>query len=206
MAIRKVIFNVSASGVTPANYQWGGVQGEDNATEVVFQIQEDFIALINEGGGDIKYRIDFYSSLAGYQPSGNLNLSENILTRSIPKIITQYGAETICTLNITRLYETEVEEEILSLPVTLFFTVNEKNDSKVLTNLSAFEENILKSVQEAKGYSVNAESTLNIIEEKLASGEFKGDKGDAYVLTSTDIEEIANIVKEDFVDVSEVAQ
>lgn len=218
MAIRKVIFNVSASGVTPAGYQWGGVQNEDNATEINFIIDEEYLSLINEGGGQIRFRIDFASALAGYQPSENLLLSENSVKRSIPKAITQYGGEISSNLVITRFFDNGDSEEILTVPATLFFTASSRQDERVNGNLSAFEENILKKAEEAKNSALSANAALDTIEQKLASGEFKGekgekgekgdkgDKGDTYTLTEEDKTRIANLVLENFVDVSEVGQ
>lgn len=224
MAIRKVVFNVSASGVKPASYQWGGVQYEDNATEVNFVLDAEYFSLINEGGGTVKYRIDFSSALAGYQPSENLIISECAVTRTIPKTITQYGGEFVCNLVITRFFDDDTQEEILTLPVTLFFTAAPRQEGRVISNLSAFEENILMNTEKTKNYSLSAENTLNIIEQKIASGEIKGEKGDkgdkgdqgiqgiqgekgdAYILTDSDKTDIANIVIANFVNVSEVAQ
>ena len=69
----------------------------------------------------------------------------------------------------------------------------------LLNNLSAFEEHILKNVKQA--VLIKTE-----IEQKLLNGEFKGEKGDDYVLTSEDKNEITNQVLQYFIDVSEVAQ
>ncbi|MBE7093007.1 MAG: hypothetical protein E7365_07525 [Clostridiales bacterium] len=198
MAIRKVVFNVLKEGVTPSDYQWGGIQNEDNATEIVFVIDEEYLSLIEEGGGELKYRIDFNSSFAGYQPSENLLINENAVKRTIPKNISCYGGEFACNLVITRLFESGTTEEILTVPVTLFFTSSQRQDARVIGNLCAFEENILKKVSEAKQYSVDAEETFEKIKENFDNNK--------YVLNETDTLKIVNIIKQEFVDVSEVAK
>ena len=191
MAIRNVIFNVSQNGVTPTNYQWGGIQYEDNATEVCFTLEDQYLDLLNEGSGKIYYRIDFNSAFAGYHPSENLLLDEFTVKRQIPKSITSYGGECTSTLNIYRVLEDKSEEVILTMPVTLFFTGVPKQDQRVIDNLSAFEENILKKTSEAKDYADKAKESLNELEEKIANGEFNEGK---YVLTEEDKAEITNDV------------
>lgn len=183
MALRKVIFNVSKEGVTPLNYAWGGIQNEDNATEINFIIDNEYLLKLNEECEKLFFRIDFESGFAGYNPSENLELIDNTVKRDIPKSITCFGGEFTSTLAISRLLNNGKYQEILTVPVTLFFTCNSIKDKPLLSNLSAYEEHILKTVKEC--------STIKQqMEEKLAS----------------DIDEIAQIVKQEFVDVSEVAK
>ncbi len=209
MAIRNVIFNVSKNGVTPDGYQWGGIQYEDNATEVCFTLEEEYFALLNEGSGKIYYRIDFNSAFAGYHPSENLLLDNFTVKRQIPKSITSYGGECTSTLNIYRILEDESEEVILTMPVTLFFTGVPKQDQRVIDNLSAFEENILKKTLEAKDSADKAKESLNELEQKIENGEFydltEEDKAEITndVLTSANIESVADYVLEEAKEVSD---
>ena len=183
MAIRKVIFNVSEDGVTPLNYAWGGIQNEDNATEINFVIDNAYLLKLNEECEKLFFRIDFESGLAGYNPSRNLEISDCTVKRDIPKSITCYGGEFTSALNITRQLENGELQEILTVPVTLFFTPNNIKDKPLLSNLSAYEEHVLKTVQECSMIKQQ-------MEEKLAQN----------------INEIVDIVKDSFVNVSEVAQ
>ena len=123
MAIRKI--EISVTSITePKNTErlWAGMQYEDNATEVVFNLAS--INLTNA-----LYRIDFNSNGAGYHPSKNLTISEGKVSRSIPKIITGYGGETEVTAVITELDSDGKETgTVYSYPVILYFTPVQKSE------------------------------------------------------------------------------
>lgn len=79
----------------------------------------------------------------------------------------------------------------------------------ILVDAKAYNGEPIKSSSEVnmlEDLIAESEAQIADVEEKLANGEFKGEKGDDYVLTKADKEEIANMVKADFVDVSEVGQ
>ncbi len=199
MAIRKVYFNVTKDGISPCDYAWGGIQNEDNATEINFVLDLEYLSVLNEGSKQLYYRIDFESAYAGYHPSENIIVESDMVTREVPKAITRFGGEFTCTLVITRMLENGESQQILTAPATLFLTRNNIKSDLLLNNLSAFEEHILTNVKQAV-------LLRQEIEEKLLNGEFKGEKGDNYTLTTDDKNEITNMVLASFTDVSEVAQ
>ncbi len=87
--IREIRYKISedTKSIEPKTRQWAGMQYEDNATEVVFDIS----AL---GITNALCRIDFNSVTAGYFPSENLTPdSMPSVRRGIPKYLTQYGGE-----------------------------------------------------------------------------------------------------------------
>ena len=190
MAIRTVLYEVSGADTVSETLRWGGVQNEHNATEIIYKIDPSYLS---ELGEDLLFRIDFSSSGAGYDPSENLPLTDNTVSRLIPKRFTQYGGEMNTVLVISR-----GDEEIIQTPAQVFFTLNKFNDS-VINNLSRFEEYMLKKVKEAK-------DCVDLIREKLENGEFKGEKGDDYILTQEDKDNIKNMVLLSFTDVSEVGK
>ena len=183
MALRKVIFNVSKNGVEPLDYAWGGIQNEDNATEVNFVLDNEYFLTLNEDCETLFFRIDFESGFAGYHPSENLEVVDKTVKREIPKAITQFGGDITSTLVVTRLLNNGEYQQILTVPVTLFFTKNNVKDNLLLNNLSAYEEHILNKVKECAEIKKQMENKLN-----------------------SDINEIADLVKQVFVDVSEVAK
>ena len=135
-----------ARSVSPAALQWAGMQYEDNATEVVF----DLSALEIQNA---LYRIDFNSVTAGYFPSENL-IPDGIpsIRRSIPKYITQYGGELEAVAVITPLDSSdEPVGEVLSYPVKLYFTEVSRGDegeAEFIPSLSAIEESVRKMKEE----------------------------------------------------------
>jgi hypothetical protein len=222
MSVRTISYKINnLSTVTPFPPQWGGIQGEDNATRVEYEVDWQEIGAITEG----KARIDFNSPTAGYDPSKHYDVNDT-LARDIPIKMTQSGGQITSTLVIEN-----ADGIVLSIPSVIYFTPAKKQDGRVIAYLSGFEQSILESVAEAReikeetekikedaqnaaiaseSSAQTASAQVTLIENKIASGEFKGDKGDkgdAYILTEADKDEIADIVKaEMFIDVSEVGQ
>lgn len=195
MAIRTIVCNLIKDKEPENGFFWGGVQNEHNATEIVYNIDPEYLSEFGEG---LFFRIDFSSVGAGYDPSENLTLNNNRVSRLIPRKFTQYGGHMDATLVISKISEGNVINEVIQIPAQVFFTVN-KRKGNVIDNLSQFEEYMLTKVKEAK-------DCVTLIEEKLASGEFKGEKGDDYTLTEEDKNDIKNMVLLNFTDVSEVGK
>ncbi len=202
--IREIRYKISedTKSIEPKTRQWAGMQYEDNATEVVFDIS----AL---GITNALCRIDFNSAGAGYQPSENLEFKDDCLRRAIPKHITQYGGEIQVTAVITVLDETgAVTGEALSWPVIVYLTAVDKSEEgskEIETNISEIETSVRKAQEEVeetadkvagmhhelqKVYLTadeiveikrDAEELIKDIETKLENGEFKGEKGDSGV-------------------------
>lgn len=144
MAIRKIEYSVSSMGVSPSTHQWGGVQYEDNATEVVYEFEPEYLEKLGELENYL-FRIDFNSASAGYEPSKNLTITDGKISRTIPKKLTQYGGQITSTLVISeksRLGLYEITEEIITIPSTIFFTASARQDARFTQNLSAYEEYI----------------------------------------------------------------
>ena len=185
--IREIRYKISkdTKSIEPKTRQWAGMQYEDNATEVVFDLSE--LGLTNA-----IYRIDFNSSAAGYQPSANIFPESGLIRRSIPKYITQYGGEVQVTAVITLLDIAGDETgEALSYPVIIYFTAVEKSEegsAKVEGNISEIEQSVKDMYDSLIDADINAEQlaetnrkaeeTIDEIERKLESGELKGEKGD----------------------------
>ena len=158
MAIRKIEYSVSLMGVSPSTHQWGGVQYEDNATEVVYEFEPEYLEKLGELENYL-FRIDFNSASAGYEPSENLTITDGKISRTIPKKLTQYGGQITSTLVISeksRLGLYEITEEIITIPSTIFFTASARQDARFTQNISAYEEYISELVTEV---AENVENT-----------------------------------------------
>ena len=141
---RKILFKISEETrtISPSTRQWAGMQYENNATEVVFDLSA--LNLTNA-----LCRIDFNSVIAGYQPSENLTPDENgYISRSIPEYITQYGEELQVTAVVTFTDEGGAAiSEVLSFPATLYFTEVERDElveTEITQNISEMEESVKK--------------------------------------------------------------
>lgn len=150
--IRTITYTVTKDtrGITPNTIQWAGMQYEDCATEVIF----DLSTLDRPQG--YNYRIDFNSDGAGYHPSENLTSNNGKISRKIPKFITQYGGELQVTAVVTSEKPTEV---IYSYPVKVRFTPVEKSqhgDETVEGNISMMEASVKDMTRRCEDASSDA--------------------------------------------------
>ena len=159
--LREIVYTVSENTKTvePSAKQWAGIQYEDNATVVKFDLSSVIAKLPR---GTKLYKINFNSSAAGFDPSENLTINNNILERKIGKKMTQYGGEITITAEITIAdSNNNPTGEIYSYPVTVFFSKQERDPSssgEVIANISTAEVVAKQSANEAKGYSNDSKS------------------------------------------------
>ena len=156
--IREIKYTVDSlsHNIIPKTKQWAGMQYEDNATTITF----DLSAL---GNINALYRIDFNSLGAGYQPSENLEKnSSSEISRDMPLSITQFGGDVQITAVITLLDEDNEETGVCySYPVTVYFTAVERNEEEniqIVKNLSPIEQSAKNSMEQAL---ISAESARN---------------------------------------------
>lgn len=178
--------------IDPRTRQWAGMQFEDNATEVVF----DLSAL---NLGNALYRIDFNSAGAGYQPSENLTAEDGKIKRRIPKYITQYGGEVQITAEIT-LLDTENEPvSYLSYPVLVYFTEVDRDaeGSKETTrNISEAEQSALNAAERAEKAEENAKKSEEVsveAQEKTEAARRALEGGTVFVFVGGDANSKGNV-------------
>ena len=140
--LRQIFIKVDgeARSSSPKAAQWAGMQYEDRATEVVFDISAI-------GATNALYRIDFCSEVAGYHPSENLTPDgKGCISRAIPHYLTRFGGELSATAVVTLAdKEGAADAEILSYPVSLYFTSvlrNEEGEAETYNSISAAAEEV----------------------------------------------------------------
>lgn len=152
--IRSIRYKITedTKGIEPKTKQWAGMQYEDNATVVEFDISNLPHAIHSA-------RIDFDSAAAGYHPSVNLQVSNSgIISREIPKYITQYGGD----LQIVAVITTEdgltreADAVCYSYPVTVYFTPVSKSEG----GSEDVEGNISEMEKVVKEMAASVESNL----------------------------------------------
>lgn len=162
MGARYIDIMVSMDSAPPSGVLNGGLQYEDNATDVVFTISPELHQTISDSGTPA-YRIDFNSG-AGYDPGASDNPFEggsNQVIRSIPYKFTCLGGTMEATLVCTALNKDNTAAvTVLTYPVTIGFAPVKRNTvsvEKVENSLSALEAQIRADIE---------------------SGAFQGEKGD----------------------------
>ncbi len=179
MSVRKIVYSVNDYELDPCSAQFGGMQNEHNATEVKYNIDNSFLEKLSKNEGenetrDLFYRIDFNSPGAGYQPSENLTLVNNSVSRKIPRYMTQYGGQMQSTLVISALKNGGEEFEVLSLPGIIRFTPVQKSDSDLAASLPAYQLYIEDKVQESIDENEKSQSFLDNLKNDLEEGKFDG--------------------------------
>jgi hypothetical protein len=156
--IREIKYKILGEGnsqkIEPANKQWAGMQYENDATNVIFDISK----LIGKVENPV-CRIDFNSPSAGYDPSENIIAEQingdYIISRRIPSSFTQYGGSMQITAVITEGKDetraiTDESMVAYSYPVDIYFTSVKKealSNSSIITNLSAMEEEVKAKIE-----------------------------------------------------------
>ena len=194
MSIRKI--EIKVSNITePKNTEriWAGIQYEDNATEIVFDVSSVDIA-------KALYRIDFNSNGAGYHPSKNLNVSGGKISRKIPKSITSYGGEAEAAAVITELDSAGKETgTVYSYPVILYFTPVQKSEygnETVEGNISEMEESVkimYEATEKNAAAATNAANSALDSKAKTEEARFSLENGSEFVFMGGNAESSAHI-------------
>ncbi|MBE6797413.1 MAG: hypothetical protein E7531_03640 [Ruminococcaceae bacterium] len=178
MAVRTINYTVNENGVSPETSQWGGIQYENNATRVSYTLEQDFKEKIEQNYPDGKkfvYRIDFDSSVAGYQPSENIEEEDGVISRDIPLIITFSGEPFQSTLVITVL-DDELNEiaTFCSKPTRIYFNSisrEQYSGEELTTSISAMEETVTKMYEQVLASAADADNDAKTAHEAMLKTE-----------------------------------
>ena len=121
MAIKTIEYEINVAGITPANEQFGGTQGDHNVTSLNIGVADELLNGIEESVGLDKamYRFDVYDGQGGVWQSAPQLLQQN-LTLMLEERHTRYGGKITVYLVITVLSEDGVTEmELYSFPMML---------------------------------------------------------------------------------------
>ena len=116
-AIREILFHVTPDGIEPSGPQPAGIQGEHNATEVKFQLDE---ALVKDG---YFYRFEFVDGTGGMYTTDFVTPEGNAVAVKIPAAWTASGGCGTLRLCVAELSEDYQEEMVvLSFAGRLLFS------------------------------------------------------------------------------------
>ena len=180
MTIKTIEYEINLAGITPAEEQFGGTQGDHNVTEIKFLLaQELFDALgLNAADRKIMYRFDVYDGEGGIWQSEPIQLTVKQMSVKLEERHTRFGGKVAVYLVITELSEdNETQIELYSFPAVLRL----KNRPDGVSQDGENYESVTSLAQKAKNSAVAAEKSNNelqlfaaVIEEKLKNGEFDG--------------------------------
>jgi hypothetical protein len=131
MALRTIDYTVSLSGISPATQQFGGVQGEHNATALKFTLNADLLAAIKDQAGENKvvYRFDVYDGAGGLTSTDSVPLIDSPPSYLLENKVSRMGGNVQVFLIITEIKDGETQMDLYSFPAVL--RLKEKQEGEV---------------------------------------------------------------------------
>ena len=181
--VRTITFTATLDGVAPTDRQDAGIQGEHNATQVVFALDA---ALIRP---EYLYRFEYVDGGGGWDTTDHIALTENRLSVLLPAAWTAAGGCGTIRLQICQLDADSQEELILyTFPGRLLFADRDTGEpmaweyEKGLSGLIADTHSAAAGADAAAGRAnaaaQSAEAIAQEVQGKLDRGELTGPKGD----------------------------
>lgn len=138
--VRTITFTASASGVTPSYPQAAGVQGDHNATKVVFQLDSSIIK------STYKYRFEYVDGGGGWDTTDYITPVDNSLSILLPEAWTAAGGCGTIRLQVSELGADNVEELIVyTLTGRLLFADRDSGEPME----TAYEKGLSGLIQDA---------------------------------------------------------
>lgn len=221
MFIRKINYTVTPDGITPLSLQRGGLQGEHNATGLIFNISSELLtklSVLADVGNDIFYRFEAYTG-TGLKNSTipkplETDSGEVTLTYPLEHWLTRDGGNIRIYLIISAIenISNDTSADIYTYPALIRLdavpeaelTDGENYDSLATLSVEATRaaEAAETSAEEAEASAIAAEEARTLTEEaRLAlenGAEFIFLGGDSESALNTDL-----IIDEELSDVSE---
>ena len=151
--IRTITFSATKDGVTPTTIQDAGVQGEHNATKVVFELDA---ALVQP---EYKYRFEFVDGAGGWDTTDYIEPDDNnMVSVLMPQSWTAVGAQCLIRLQISVLGTDNVEEMIVyTLAGRLLLAdraTGDPMDQEYEKGLSGLIQDIHDAIDQAKAATI----------------------------------------------------
>ena len=180
--IRTVTFSATPSGVTPDQPQFAGVQGDHNATSVVFALDE---ALVNAA---YQYRFEFVDGAGGYDTTDFVALENSQASCLLPGNWTGAGSTGTIRLCAVILGADNTEEQVVyTLSGRLKFAPRDTGtpmETEYETGLSGLIADTKDAADAANQAAADAETAADAaqavadtVQQKLDNGEFIGPPG-----------------------------
>lgn len=231
MAVRQIKYTVYADRLEPSVKQFGGMQGDHKATEVLFEISDSLYKILKEQAestnGRLIYRFDGYDGAGGVHSSDTTDLPEEdgeellvMLRYPLEEWITRYGGQIKVVLVISLIKDDLTEMELYNYPAVIQLknlptgaTVPGENHESISTLAQVAKESAeiaAKAKEEAVAAQIkaeeNAEEVIGRIEPLEADMEtLKGTYVDTqhFEETSQGLEKRITYAESDIIDLQE---
>ena len=167
--VRTITFAATSKGVTPTGPQEAGVQGDHNATVVVWQLDE---TLLNEA---YRYRCEYVDGSGGWDTTPYLALeSGNTISVPLPRAWTAAGGCAVIRLCVSEFTEGREERSIYTLTGRLQYAGRESGGAmaeEYEDKLPALIMAVTESMNEAEAAAAGAEAAAAGAEAAAAGAE-----------------------------------
>jgi lysophospholipase L1-like esterase len=167
--VRTITFAATSKGVTPTGPQEAGVQGDHNATVVVWQLDE---TLLNEA---YRYRCEYVDGSGGWDTTPYLALeSGNTISVPLPRAWTAAGGCAVIRLCVSEFTEGREERSIYTLTGRLQYAGRESGGAmaeEYEDKLPALIMAVTESMNEAEAAAAGAEAAAAGANEAAAGAE-----------------------------------
>ena len=175
-AIREILFHVTPDGIEPSGPQPAGIQGEHNATEVKFQLDE---ALVKDG---YFYRFEFVDGTGGMYTTDFVTPEGNAVAVKLPAAWTASGGCGTLRLCVAELSEDYQEEMVvLSFAGRLLFSGRDSTSplysyyepglSGLIESTHAAAENANTAADEAREAAQGADEAAEAAQQAKAAAD-----------------------------------
>lgn len=191
MAIRKIIYTVGSDGISPKTAQNAGVQGEQNATQITFVLNDSLISELKyqkeKSGGRLLYRFDTVDAGGFTDRTYYAELTDGVseVSYSIGTDLSMFGGNAKVYLSITLEKSDSTLTELFSLPAILYFTPRpgaeyEDKEKRSLSTLARIAKECSVTAVESRDTSVAAMERTELAQRSLEEGsELIFDGGDS---------------------------
>ena len=174
MALRTIDYTVSVSGISPATQQFGGWQGEHNATELKFTLNADLLESIRAQAGEneVVYRFDVYDGAGGVTSTDPVPLTDSPPSYLLENKVSRMGGNVQVFLIITEIKNGETQMDLYSFPAVLRLKEKQEgevSDAENYESISTLAEVAKKSASVAENSAAIAkEAQIKTEESKIA--------------------------------------
>ncbi len=185
--MRKLNFTVGIDSISPDTAQFGGVQGEHNATEIEITLTNELVSALNALMGEVCYRIDIVDG-AGVHYLGEPMVydGETSIIYELHQAATAQGGNAEIRLVFTEYDENETKKLLYTFGMRLYFEPSFHGD-----------EAEVKAVEDLSGLALKAEDCASRAERSAVLA-----KNAAY-LAGQSLEEIDEIIFDTLDDLKE---
>ncbi|MBQ3564270.1 MAG: hypothetical protein IJA21_06680 [Clostridia bacterium] len=194
--MRKLEFTVGIDSISPDTAQFGGIQGEHNATEIEITLTDELVAELIGPMNTVYYRIDLVDGAGAHYIGEPIQyIGETSLTYKLPQAATAQGGNGEVRLVFSEVVDSETSKLMYTFGMRLYFESSFHGDEaeiKAVEDLSGIVQKASDCAERAERSAVLAQNAsylagqsvdeineiiFDTLDDLKKSGEFDGEDG-----------------------------